>query len=742
MKLLPFVALLYLTGGKVLGQAVFRIDSLPVQGVVLNQGWQWQAGDNPNWAKADVDDRHWPAIDPSQNMSELPQIQQTHIGWLRLHLRIDSTLLGKVISMLVEQQVASQIYLNGRLIGSFGRLSANPDQVEAYNPSGADQALWQAIHCQLDAQPNQVLAIRFAVQSGVPYLKFFGQPIPFMLVKFHQADQRNQYRVDSPGNFDATFLDYFKGGVFLILALLHLLFYKWYPAQKVNSWFGFYCLFAAWGYLNQPIIYQFVHSVSSRMNATIWELVLYFSAHLAYLGAVYTIFNKRIGFLFYTALVIFSVYTVLFSLEVKMLDGLSILLTLLLTDVESTRLLLLAARKRGPEYWILTIGVIGFLVFLIAYLTVPLLPASLYTRTILLHIFYNISILSSPISVTLFLARRFAQTNHALAEKLLEVEALSARTLAQEQEKQQLLTTQNETLERQVSIRTAQLSQSLDELTATQAQLIQKEKLASLGELTAGIAHEIQNPLNFVNNFSEVSTELIAELEEGLFRQLPEADKDYVEEILGDLKQNLQKITFHGQRASRIVKGMLDHSRSSPGERQSTNVNALADEYLRLAYQGQRAKDKAFQCQLITDFDSTLGNVEVVPAEMGRVLLNLFTNAFYAVNDQRKAASANYTPTVRVSTGQNSERGGRRAVEIRVADNGTGMPESVKAKIFQPFFTTKPAGEGTGLGLSLSYDIVTQGHQGSLQVNSEEGQGTEFVIQLPQSEKFNGHLPR
>jgi two-component system NtrC family sensor kinase len=271
-----------------------------------------------------------------------------------------------------------------------------------------------------------------------------------------------------------------------------------------------------------------------------------------------------------------------------------------------------------------------------------------------------------------------------------------------------------------------QLEQSLAELKATQTQLIQKEKMASLGELTAGIAHEIQNPLNFVNNFSDVSTELVDELKDGPFQKLPDSEKEYAEEILGDLTQNLQKITLHGGRASAIVRGMLEHSRSSTGDREPTDLNALVDEYLRLAYQGQRTKDKTFNCELVTDFDGHLGKVELVAAEMGRVLLNLINNAFYAVREKQQTAPLDFKPQVTVHTCQVN-----RHIEIRVRDNGTGIAESVKAKIFQPFFTTKPTGEGTGLGLSLSYDIVTKGHGGSLTVESVEGEGTAFVIQLP-----------
>jgi two-component system NtrC family sensor kinase len=269
-----------------------------------------------------------------------------------------------------------------------------------------------------------------------------------------------------------------------------------------------------------------------------------------------------------------------------------------------------------------------------------------------------------------------------------------------------------------------QLDASLTNLRQTQAQLIQKEKMASLGELTAGIAHEIQNPLNFVNNFSEVSAELVEEL--AAAQQRPTRDAALATELLADLRQNLGKIAAHGRRAAGIVRSMLEHSRASTGERLPTDLNALADEYLRLAYQGLRAKDKGFSATLTTDFAPGLPLAEAVGADLGRVLLNLFNNAFYAVQQRQQASEAAYVPTVSVRT----RRVGQQ-VEMQVADNGTGMPPAVQAKIFQPFFTTKPTGEGTGLGLSLSYDIVTQGHHGTLTVESQVGQGSTFHVCLP-----------
>jgi signal transduction histidine kinase len=266
------------------------------------------------------------------------------------------------------------------------------------------------------------------------------------------------------------------------------------------------------------------------------------------------------------------------------------------------------------------------------------------------------------------------------------------------------------------------LAHALAELKSTQTQLVQREKMASLGELTAGIAHEIQNPLNFVNNFSEVSAELLEEMDV----ELNKGDIAEAKAIGADLKQNLEKINHHGKRADFIVKGMLEHSRTSKGEKQPTNLNVLCDEFMKLSYHGLRAKDKNFNAELLTHFEENLPKANISQQDMGRVMLNLFNNAFYAVNEKKKTAGADYKPEVSVTT--LSENG---QIIIKVKDNGNGIPDAIKDKIMQPFFTTKPTGEGTGLGLSLSYDIVVKGHGGSINVDTKEGEFTEFTVYLP-----------
>jgi signal transduction histidine kinase len=319
-----------------------------------------------------------------------------------------------------------------------------------------------------------------------------------------------------------------------------------------------------------------------------------------------------------------------------------------------------------------------------------------------------------------------------------DLEKEKIKTKVEEEKKKEVISLKDQ-LEIQVAERTAELTKqkeelehTVTELKSTQAQLIQAEKMASLGELTAGIAHEIQNPLNFVNNFSEVSNELIVEMNEELNR----GDIDEAKAIAADIKQNLEKINHHGKRADAIVKGMLLHSRKNTGQKEPTDINALTDEYLRLSYHGLRAKDKNFNASMKTVFDPTVGTLNIVPQDIGRVLLNLINNAFYAVTEKKKAVhaaepEARFEPTVTVTTrrvGLPNANIGR--IYIHVKDNGNGIPQNIVDKIFQPFFTTKPTGQGTGLGLSMSYDII-KAHNGELKVNTKEGEGAEFIIKLP-----------
>ena len=334
-----------------------------------------------------------------------------------------------------------------------------------------------------------------------------------------------------------------------------------------------------------------------------------------------------------------------------------------------------------------------------------------------------------------------------LEQKQEEAARLEAQELLylQTKENERIIINQNILLEQKVTERTKALEQqklvvektnneleeTLGDLKSTQAQLIHSEKMASLGELTAGIAHEIQNPLNFVTNFSEVSSELLDEMK----TELANNNKDEVLVIADDLKRNLEKINHHGKTVGNIVKGMLQHSRASTGQKELTDINALAEEYLRLSFLGFRAKDESFNAQIKTDFDETLssdkdgnGKIRIVPADIGRALLNLINNAFYVVLEKKKKHShdESFEPTVLVSTRREKEY-----IEIRVKDNGFGIPKELADKIFQPFFTTKPTGEGTGLGLSLSYDIITKEHGGELKVVSKENEGAEFIIKLP-----------
>lgn len=498
--------------------------------------------------------------------------------------------------------------------------------------------------------------------------------------------------------------------IYIVLGLLFFLLFLFYPLQRLNLFFSLYNISLALLTVNDHLFKPYYTSLAMDADQFISRMIgmniLLFILYA--LDRVKSLYAWLIGF------ILFSDFSLSILLRDKYLPINNVIHAAftLFCFWQAIR----AFRSKNPGNWL--IGLIALAVVFINLATILLL-------------FGNYGKVSGPVlgitpfvvtvCAVIYLALRYGRTNRSLEYQLEQVRKLSAENLKKEQEKQQLLAAQNETLEKQVTERTAELRRSLDDLKSTQSQLIQSEKMASLGELTAGIAHEIQNPLNFVNNFSEVNDELLKELR-------AEAEKGNLEEvkaIANDIAFNSEKINHHGKRADSIVKGMLQHSRSSNGQKEPTDINALCDEYLRLAYHGLRAKDKLFNAKIKTEFDNSIGKINMIPQDIGRVILNLINNAFYAVSEKQKRNLNGYEPLVTVTTTKYNGK-----IEIKVKDNGDGIPQKIVDKIFQPFFTTKPAGSGTGLGLSLSYDVV-RAHGGELKVATKEGEGSEFIVFLP-----------
>lgn len=718
------VLLLYVS--QVWGQSIISIDSIPLKGLVLEKNWRWSAGDSPEWANPEFDDSAWKEVNPTQDLANIPNLTTKGIGWFRATLEFSPLVAQQLSTLQISQSVASEIYINGLLARKIGVVSTNPEQVKAVN-------LFNHYNIGLPysvSYPYVQISIRVAYEQNPFYNRVgFNQSHCFkatVVATEHASTISRAIR-------QQTYYGWFQVGVFFILTFLHLSFFSLYRTQRANLYFSLTTLWLGIAFLCIPLTLDYFENLTEYFLAEFVQTIAFPIAYLFLIRAIYEIYHQPTGVL-YWMIVVFGILVVISLFTPYSLGSVwAELGTELLMTAEVIRVTALALRRHLPGARLIMIGMgVSLVMFLVFYVDIllknygfsPMIESGLGGV-----ITYQIAVLCVPLSISLYLAISFSKTNKELIEKLQENNELSKQNLRQEQEKQQLLAAQNETLERQVKERTAQLEQSLEELKATQNQLIQKEKMASLGELTAGIAHEIQNPLNFVNNFSEVSMELAQELAEELDRE--PLDKELLKELAGDLTQNQQKINHHGKRASSIVKGMLEHSRNNTGEMQLTDLNALADEYLRLSYHGLRAKDKTFNAEFKGEFDEKLPKLKVMPQEIGRVLLNLLNNAFYAVHEKELLKIPNYQPLVTVSTRHRQDGKQGTWAEIRVKDNGMGIPDAIKTKIFQPFFTTKPTGEGTGLGLSLSYDIVTKGHNGTFLMESKEGEGTEFIISLP-----------
>ena len=706
----------------------FRIDSLPKPshhwallgsrtslyslklGVLLDKGWKFQLGDNPNFAKTNFDDSQWQSVNPAQNFHSIPTVQNG-ISWFRIYLQFSPT-IERDLALLIEQNGASEVYLNGKLVKKLGTVSINPKEVKAYNPVNLP------ILMHLDSTSTQVLAIRYAQQSNVHYSTVFFDENYALKIQINKLSTAIETQQKISNNFQINFS--IRVGIFIIMAILHLSFFFFYPPNKANLFFSLYAIAAILGY-GEQIRWLALNDLQARYISSLLSFNANSLSYIFLLVAFSYLLNQKRGLIF-GSLIILAVISMPLSIMVYGWGWkIGAMLFNIFINLEIARVVFVSIRNKQKGTWILGIGVVQFLIFWPIFILQNVFGLFLS----LSGLPFTIAILSIPIVTSIYLGLEFGFINKSLSKRLKENQTLTDQIIVQEKEKQQILATQNETLEKQVIERTAELNKSLVELKSTQTQLIQSEKLASLGELTAGIAHEIQNPLNFVNNFSEVSVEISNELKEEA--QKPEIDKGLIFDLATDLALNQEKINHHGKRAASIVKGMLEHSRTSSSVKELTDINALADEYLRLAYHGLRAKDSTFNADFELIADKNLPKIEVIPQDMGRVLLNLINNAFWAVNERNKKGETGYEPKVTISTQliANSQ------LLIAIKDNGTGMTEDVKAKIFQPFFTTKPAGQGTGLGLSLAYDIVTKRHGGTLEVNSTEGIGSEFIVTLP-----------
>ena len=680
-----------------------QVDSLPANGVPFDKGWSWR----PENAKDTV----WKPIDVSLPFSENPAFASSKVSWLRIILTIDSSLCQHPLAILTRQTGAAEVYLNGKRIRQLGKVSEDPA-----SEITSSTALGSISYLVFPKAGTYTLTVRHSYTSSPT---FFQQLFPSKKALFECT------LIDPTGRFEKAFqsgryvawYNWSLAGLFLVMAVLHFILYLYNTTKSYNRTFALCLLFATLHFVTGDGLFGTSHPFTASLLTFAYSLFI--SLYIVIL--CYTIISylqQPISWFFKVLVVVFlSVTSVSLLAPNAPFTQYIYYGSILGLLIEVVRKVVLARKSNQRDSRSLILSFVLMIVFLCARLLI--ISGTVQVGSVqnwanfLMTAFYA----CTPLTLSMLIARSISTTEKELQSKLKEVEELSL-------EKQRILSQQNDLLEKQVVERTSALTQSLTHLKATQQQLIQSEKLASLGELTAGIAHEIQNPLNFVNNFSEVSVELLYELKSE--RTKEERDEELENEILDDIFQNLEKINYHGKRASSIVTGMLQHSRASTGKKEPINLNTLAEEYLRLSYHGLRAKDKSFNAKMNTFLDESLPKVHVIPQDFGRVLLNLINNAFYAVQAKTKLAIKDYSPAVSIHT-QTTEQG----IIIKVEDNGTGIPEELKSKIFQPFFTTKPTGQGTGLGLSLAYDIVTKGHGGTIELDSIEGEGTTFIITLP-----------
>lgn len=689
-------------------------------------GWLFKAGHDESWSNTQLDEAGWQSMKPTQLSAEMEDATGRVEGWFRIKIQLDESFRDMPLSISREHWAATDVYLNGELIYSFGDTGT---PYVAFNPT-----LKYPVPVELEIGKEYLLAVHI-----VDYETTFTQ----RELRLKPSNLQSLINLNGPAYRERVTED---------IKLTHI-----YGTLTISASFLLFVLFCLLVFLNPTQkTFKFIAALSGIMLITA-------------IGISYNTFYEqsydaeKIRFLVVITMQPVSTLFGLVILEWVLTQKVSMTSKVIFTLILITNLLAHLFTISLPfgitfTAMIVHFGRIAYIhrqnirganLAVVAAAVVPTFAALIYINIhkYSLDLFYeydkpltSLLTLSGPIFLLIFISIRFK-------EVLNEAAAEAKKALQVTQEKKELLANQNVLLEKQVQERTAELNLSLENLKSTQTQLIHSEKMASLGELTAGIAHEIQNPLNFVNNFSDLNKELLDELKDAVAKN----DQEEVADLLKDLSENETKINHHGKRAEEIVKSMLQHSRAGSGEKELTDINLLADEYLRLAYHGLRAKDKSFNANFKADLDPSLPKINVVPQDIGRVLLNLINNAFQAVSQKSakghpevlegpkadddasfeglRMTSSNsiYKPTVTLTT----ELTANGQLQIAIRDNGPGIPDDIKDKIFQPFFTTKAAGEGTGLGLSMSYDIITKGHGGQLITKSNKEEGTQFIIQLP-----------
>jgi two-component system, NtrC family, sensor kinase len=697
------------------------------QEVVLEsmEGWLFKQGNDTLWANPQLNTTGWKPMKPTEINTGMADDNGRVEGWFRIKIKLDSSFNGITPGIRIGRWTAIDLYVDGKKIKSYGNTGE----------------LTYAEHPAIFEKPTEVKLLPGNIHVIALHLVDYVSPLHFRKLKSEVGDKVLNQLIRITGEdsllhsvrYVQEVTNYTSAWI-SVMVLLSFLFWLLYFQNSDQGNLLLIAVYATGIALNVLLLakaesrggisfgtyslFYYVSNFTGRLSGALIPILLA------------RIFNRSVNNWLIGIVVLIGLMDVVDVIFLNQQFALYILTVLICV----CGYYIISSWKglKGAQ-WYVVMGLVSILIFSLLYMKdYSTYKTSIFPKALLYGSFIYLSL---PVFLMIYVASRFR-------EIISDVRKHAKHVLQLSEEKREQAIKQKDLLESEVARQTVELRSSLETLKATQSQLIQSEKMASLGELTSGIAHEIQNPLNFVNNFSEVSKELIAEMKE----ELVVGSLQSAVEIADDISQNLEKINHHGKRADAIVKGMLQHSRTSTGQKEPADINALCEEYLRLAYHGMKAKDNTFNVGFNTEFDPNLGLVSVVTQDFGRVLLNLINNAFYAVHEKVKSETANvkgetadvrdapshvspftshYQPLVTVSTKNLGDK-----VEVMVKDNGNGIPDAIKEKIFQPFFTTKPTGQGTGLGLSLSYDIV-KAHGGVLKVETNEEAGSSFIILLP-----------